>query len=351
MAGGDMKAAKLHGIRDIRIEEMPEPEPRPGEALVQVRAVGICGSDLHYFKEGRIGETVASEPLILGHEAAGVVEAVREGVEDLKPGDRVAVDPALSCGKCEWCRKGHPNLCPHIRFFGTPPVDGALREYIAHPAEALFRLPQGLDYEDGAMLEPLGVALHAVDLAHLKPGQRIAVFGVGVIGLFVVQLARLFGAVQIFATDLFPFRLDLAGRFGADEVFRPDSEDPAAGIMEATGGRGVDVAFEAAWVHGTAEQAVEALAPGGTLVLIGIPLGEDVVSFRASSSRRKGLTVKMVRRMKHAYPRAIRMVERGLLDVRSPVTHRFPLDDVRRAFDMAAGYRDGVVKAMVELQN
>ena len=346
-----MKAARLYGIGDIRIDEVPRPSPGPGEALVRVKAVGICGSDVHYFKEGRIGEVVVSEPLVLGHEPAGVVEAVGEGVEHLKPGDRVAVDPAIPCGRCEWCERGHPNLCPSVRFFGTPPVDGALREYITHPAEALFKLPEGLDYECGAMLEPFGVALHAVDLAHLKPGQRIAVFGVGVIGLFVVQLARLSGAVRIFATDLFPSRLELAGRFGADEVFRPDLEDPVAGIMEATGGRGVDVAFEAAWVHGTVEQAVEALAPGGTLVLIGIPLGEDVVSFRASSSRRKGLTVKMVRRMKHAYPRAIRMAEKGLVDLKSPITHRFPLEEVQRAFETAAECRDGVVKVMVEFIN
>ena len=344
-----MKAARLYGPRKIRIDEVPKPTPGPGEALVRVLACGICGSDLHYFEEGRIGETAVSEPLVPGHEAAGVVEEVGEGVEGLRPGDRVAIDPAVPCGRCEWCRRGNPNLCPEVRFFGTPPTDGALREYLAHPADALFKLPEGLTYEDGAMLEPLGVALHAVDLAHLRPGQTVAVFGAGTIGLLVVQLVRLCGASWTVATDLLASRLEMARMFGADEVVKADEEDPVGRIKGTTGGRGVDVAFEAAWVHGTTEQAVEALTPGGTLVLIGIPSGEDVVSFRASSSRRKGLTIKMVRRMKHAYPRAISMTKKGLLDIRSPVTHRFPLEEVKRAFEVASGYRDGVVKVMVEL--
>ena len=344
-----MRAARLYGPGEVRVDEVPRPSPGPGEALVRVEAVGICGSDVHYFREGRIGTTVASEPIVLGHEASGVVEEVGEGVEGLEPGDRVAVDPAVPCGRCEWCRRGDPNLCPYVKFLGTPPTDGALRELIAHPADALFKLPEDLSYEDGAMLEPLGVALHAVDLAHIRPGITAAVFGVGTIGLLIVQLLKLCGAAVKLASDLLPRHLELAEEFGAEGVVRADIEDPVWKVKEATEGRGVDLAFEAAWVHGTTEQAVEALAPGGTLVLVGIPSGEDVVSFRASSSRRKGLTVRMVRRMKHAYPRAIEMARRGLLDLRTPVTHRFPIEEVGRAFVVASEHEEGAIKVMVRL--
>jgi L-iditol 2-dehydrogenase len=340
-----MKAVKLHKAGDLRTEEMPKPEPGPGEVLVRIQAVGVCGSDVHYYRDGRIGDTIIRNPIVLGHEPAGVIEAVGERVAQFGIGDRVAVDPALSCGVCEWCLEGNPNLCPDVRFFGTPPTDGAFREFLTHPAHAVFKLPDDLSFSEGAMLEPFGVAVHAVDLGKVRTGYSAAILGVGSIGLCVLQLARLGGAAEIFVTDLIDSRLDLARRLGADVALRADN-DPVGCIRELTGGRGVDVVFEAAGALETPQQAVDLLKPGGASVLIGI-CPEDRIPLRASAARRKGITIRMARRMKHVYPRAIRLAERNMVDLKCLVTHRYPIERIAEAFDVVGGYQDGVVKAIV----
>lgn len=342
-----MKAAKLHKAGDLRLEEMPSPGPGPGEVLVRIKAVGVCGSDVHYFRDGRIGDTLVERPIILGHEPAGVVEAVGEGVAQFEIGDRVALDPALSCGVCEWCLEGNPNLCPEVRFFGTPPTDGAFREVLTHPAHAVFKLPESLDFSDGAMLEPLGVAVHAVDLGKVRAAHTAAVLGVGSIGLCVLQLARLSGAADLFVTDLIDGRLELARRLGADVALRADDASVQL-IQVLTRGRGVDVVFEAAGALETPQQGVDLLKPGGTLVLIGI-CPEDRIPLKATAARRKGITIRLVRRMKNIYPRAIRLAERNMVDLKVLVTHRYPLERIVEAFDVVGGYKDGVVKALIEL--
>jgi len=340
-----MKAVKLHKAGDLRLEEIPRPEPGAGEVLVRIKAVGVCGSDVHYFKDGRIGDTLVERPIVLGHEPAGVIEGIGKGVTQFEIGDRVALDPALSCGVCEWCSEGNPNLCPNVRFFGTPPIDGAFREFVTHPAHAVFKLPERLDFADGAMLEPLGVAIHAVDLGKMRTAYTAAILGVGSIGLCVLQLARLSGAADLFVTDLIDSRLDLARRLGADVALRAD-DDPVRRIQELTGGRGVDVVFEAAGALETPQQAVDLLKPGGTLVLIGI-CPEDRIPLKATAARRKGITIRMARRMKHVYSRAIRLAERNRVDLKSLVTHRYPLERIEEAFDVVGGYKDGVVKAVI----
>ncbi|MDP2958130.1 MAG: alcohol dehydrogenase catalytic domain-containing protein, partial [Longimicrobiales bacterium] len=195
---------------------MPRPEVRPGEVLVRVQAVGVCGSDLHYYLDGRIGDTVAEQPLVLGHEFAGVIEEVGPGVTGLSVGQRVAVDPAIPCGQCEFCLKGNPNLCTLVRFCGTPPTDGALQELISWPAHLAYPLPGSIDAAQGALLETLGVGIHAVDLGKIRLADRVAVLGVGPIGLLIARLAKLSGAVEVFATDLRPTRLEMARAYGAD---------------------------------------------------------------------------------------------------------------------------------------
>lgn len=343
-----MKVARLYHARDLRIEDAPIPYPGPGEILVRIKAVGVCGSDVHYFKDGRIGDTVVQEPLILGHEPAGVVEEVGPGVTHVAVGDRVAVDPAISCGVCEWCLEGHPNLCPHVQFFGTPPINGAFREFLTHPAYGVFKLPDPMELVEGAMLEPLGVGIHAVDLGKVRTAYTVAILGVGSIGLSVLQLVRLSGASEVFVTDRIDVRLDLARRLGADVAIHAGREDPVARIQDLTGGRGVDVVFEAAGALETSQQGVDVLKPGGTLALIGI-CPDDQIPLRASPSRRKGITICMVRRMKNVYPRAIRLAEKGMVDLNSLVTHRYPLARIMEAFDVVGGYKDGVVKAVVEM--
>jgi L-iditol 2-dehydrogenase len=328
-----MWAARLHGPRDIRVERVPHPgTPRPGTVLLRVTATGICGSDLHTYADARLGDTDFKSPLVLGHEFAGIIESIGSDVEHLKAGTRVAVDPAHPCHHCDLCESGHPNLCRRLHFCGLYPDDGSLREFMVVPAETCFPVPDSIDDEAAAMLEPLGVALHAIDLAKIKLGDRVAVLGAGPIGLLLVQAAKLAGAAEIFVRDPLPGRLMHAAKLGAK---------PLAVRAE------VDVAIEAAWGGAAIEQAIELARPGGRVVLVGIP-SEDRCAFQHSAARRKGLTILFSRRMKHSYPRAIRLVEHGKIDVHSLITHRFPLDKIVEAFALNSSYKDNVVKIIVK---
>lgn len=329
-----MRVLRLHGVDDLRLHEEPFPEPEAGEALLAITAVGICGSDIHWYKEGTTGEAAIESPFVLGHEFSAVVQ------NGELAGRRVAVEPHIHCGRCVYCQEGNPNLCPYDYFAGQAPTDGALRQYMTWPEELLFPIPDSMSDQAAAMLEPLGVALHTVDLGKLRPGMRVGVYGCGPVGLMVVQLARLSGAAQIIATDLLPRRMEAAQRAGATLVLQADAGGEIPAIMEATGGQGVDVAFEVAGEQDAVDTAVESVEPGGAVILCGIP-SVDLTSFKASTARRKGLTFKTVRRMKHTYPRAIRLVESGLVDVDSLVTHHYALEDSIAAFD-AAEARQGL---------
>ena len=343
-----MKAARLYGPGDLWIDDIPVPEPGPGQVLLQVLAVGVCGSGVHYFLDGGIGEEKVEEPLVIGHEFSARVAALGLGVDGPPVGTRVAVEPAISCGKCELCLAGHPNICENILFLSTPPMPGALREYMAHPAELCFPIPDSISDAEGAVLEPLGIALHTVSLARLHPGDTIAVLGVGPIGLLTLQVALVSGARAAYVTDLVPERLAMAEKLGATATLKADEADPVAWVKKQTDGRGVDVAFETAWADETVAQVAEMARNGGRLIMAGIPR-EDVAVFPAHAVRRKGLTIKYVRRMKHTYPRAIQMVRDGLIDVESLITHRFPLEKAAEAYQLVASYEDGVVKAMIEV--
>jgi L-iditol 2-dehydrogenase len=334
-----MKVLRLHGVGDLRLHDEPKPVPGPGDALLRVTAVGLCGSDLHWFSEAGIGDEWLLEPLVLGHEFAGVIESGE------RRGERVAVDPAVPCGVCEFCLEGNPNFCSALRFAGHGTEDGALRQYMAWPARCLHPLPDSLTDADGVMLEPLGVAIHAVDLGHLKPGMTVGVFGCGPIGLLVLQLALAAGATHVMATEKLPHRLEAARSLGAPAVFQATDGRESAEILAATGGKGVDVAFEVAGENEAVETAIAAAKPGARVVLIGIP-ADDRTAFPASLARHKGLTIKLSRRMKRVYPRAIRLVESGMVDVRPLVTHRFPLEEFDKAFS-AAQRREGL-KVIIE---
>ena len=314
-----MKVLRLHAPGDLRLHDEPMPEPAPGEILVQVSSVGICGSDLHWFSEAGIGDAKLKQPLVLGHEAAGKIAS------GPRKGERVAIDPAIPCQVCEYCLRGDPNLCEQVRFAGHALVDGALCEYLAWPEKCLFRLPPALSDADGVMLEPLGVAMHAVNLAHLRVGMRVGVFGCGPIGLLVIQMARLSGVAEVFASEPLLHRMEAALRLGAQPW---------------TPAQRLDVVFEVAGEDQAVDSAFEAVIPGGTVILAGIP-AEDRTSFTASVARRKGLTIKMVRRMKFTYPGAIQLVEGGKVDVRSLVSQQFPLEQAQQAFSVAQR-RDGL---------
>ncbi len=312
--------------------------PGPGQELVRVAAVGICGSDLHWYDESRIGEATLTRPLVLGHEAAGVI------AEGPRAGLRVAIDPSIPCGTCETCAEGLGHLCPDVRFLGHSTTDGALRELIAWPSANLVPLPDDLDDAGGAMLEPLGVAIHALGLARLRPGETLAVLGCGPIGLLLVQLALATGAARVLATDRLPHRVEAARRFGAVAAC-VDGGAERDELRAATDGRGADAAVEIAGDDDAIDAAIALTRPAGTVVVAGIPAG-DHSRITASIARRKGLDLRFSRRMNRVYPRAIALAQSGRIDLRSIVSDRFALAEGDAAFRTAAR-RDGL-KVLVE---
>jgi L-iditol 2-dehydrogenase len=328
-----MRVARLHKASDLRVLDEPPPSDiPPGHSLVKVTAVGLCGSDLHWFAEGGIGDAVLAHPLVLGHEFAGVVE------RGPLAGTRVAVDPAVPDGVCEQCREGHPNLCPSVRFAGHSTQDGGLRELLSWPDDRLHPLPAGISDAGGAVLEPLGVAIHAHDLGHVRIGSTVAVVGCGPIGLLIVQLARAAGATSVLAVEPRAHRREAALAMGADLALTPEEAAGVAGTY--------DIAFEVAGTDAAVDTSMHLARPGARVILAGIPDG-DRTSFSASLARRKGLSLIMVRRMKDVYSRAIALVERGLVDVESLVTDRYPLAEAAEAFASAVSRES--LKVVIEV--
>jgi L-iditol 2-dehydrogenase len=325
-----MRAARLHAVGDLRVADEPEPEGGPGMSLVRVTAVGICGSDLHWWDEGAIGDAKLSHPLVLGHEGAGVI------ADGPRRGERVAIDPAIPCETCRACRDGYRNLCHRITFAGHGETDGMLREVMAWPSALLHPLPDQVSDADGAMLEPLGVAIHSADLGHLPFAGTASVIGCGPVGLLLIGVLKAAGARSVLAVEPLAHRRAAAARMGADQVCDSAVDDAA-----------VDVAFEAAGNDEAVGLAMASVRPGGRVVLAGIP-GDDAIRFGASLARRKGLTIAMVRRMNEVYPRAISLAERGVVDLAAVVSSRFGLGEVREAF--TEGARRTGLKVIVEPQ-
>ncbi len=323
-----MRVARLYAAGDIRVGDEPEPVPGSDEELVRVEAVGVCGSDLHWFTEGGIGDAGLTRPLVLGHEMGGtLVAGPREGL-------RVAIDPAIPCWNCASCHRGWPNLCLDLAFAGHGPTDGGMREYLAWPARRLHPVPDGLDADTAALLEPLGVALHAYDLSHHRLGTTVAVVGCGPIGLFAVQLAYAAGADKVLAVEPLPWRRELAARYGAEALSPAEAAEGLAGFEPET-------VIEAAGNDAAVQQSIDLVRPGGRVVLAGIP-DDDRTTFTASSARRKGLTIAMSRRMGEVYPRAIELVASGRIDGAGIISHRYPLDEAAPAMRAAAartGYK------------
>jgi L-iditol 2-dehydrogenase len=313
-----LKALRLHAPNELRLHDEPDPSPASGEVLVRVSAVGLCGSDRHWLLEGGIGDAALDRPLVLGHEFAGVVAS------GARAGQRVAVDPAVPCGTCDLCTSGLDHLCAAGRFAGHGSTDGALRTLLPWPEHLVHPVPKNLSDVEAALAEPLGVALHAFDLAHVRPGVSAGVFGCGPIGLLLVQLLHSAGVSPLAATDALAHRVAAAAEQGATHA-------ALAGELLLDGS--LDVAFDAAGADGAVDDAVASLRPGGRLVLVGIP-DDDRTSFRASTARRKGLTVLLSRRMRAAdLPRALRLAAEGRIDLAPLVSGRFALDGWADAFD------------------
>lgn len=342
----------MYGAHDLRLETVLEqPKPDEGEVLITVGAVGICGSDLHYYKDGGIGNDRVTEPYILGHEFMGQIQAVGENALDgnhqpLKVGQRIAIDPESPCYHCEMCEKGHPNLCPNHSFYGAYPTDGALQESMIVNARNCFPIPDSISNGAATLLETLGVAIHAIDLSHLKIGNSVAVIGCGPVGLLIMRLAQIAGASPIYAFDKLPWRVEKARQWGATDAWVIDSIDAVQKVDELTNGRGVDVAFEAAWADYTVQQAAEMACHGGKVLLVGIP-SDDKLEMKHSVVRSKGLTILVSRRMKHTYPRAIQLAQK--VDLDNLISHHFPLEETTEAFRISAAYQEGVHKIIIDV--
>jgi L-iditol 2-dehydrogenase len=342
-----MRLAQL--VRPHRFEfiERPCPEPGPGEIRVRVEAVGVCGSDLHYFSEGSIGDTPCVYPMVLGHEPAGVIDKLGPGVSGWATGDRAVFEPALYCYHCEFCVTGRHNICANIRFLSMPEDPGFLREYVNLPLTNVLPLPPGLSMAEGSLAEPLAVALHSLQFASLRPGETAVVFGAGPIGLLTVAALRLSGASRIWAVEPVPARRSLALTMGADAAVDP-SESAALSILRETGKRGVDVAFDCASKNDTLNECLHATRNGGRVILTGIPSVEQVpIEFHVM--RRKELALFNVRRSNHETGAAIDLLSREAARFRPMLTHTLPLDRVQQAFEIAESYSDGVGKMVVEV--
>lgn len=345
-----MQVIRWHGPQDMRLEEAPIPMPRAHEALIRIGSTGVCGSDLHYYLDGRIGIQVVEPPLVLGHEYAGVVEALGADADPTLLGKRVAVEPGIPCLRCEFCQTGHYNVCREMFFPGGPGCDGALCEYITVHAAFCFPIPDDMTMAQAAMIEPVAVALHTIELAALKPGDTAAIFGLGPIGLLTAQVAKQNGADVLYGADLLEYRLKAGEKAGVDRGYLAqtgDVEATIAWLMEETKGRGVDVAIDCTNRSEGLALAVLAARPAGRCVLTGIS-GEEYDTLPVSVARRRELTLQWCRRFRHNFPAAIRLVASGKIEVNSLITHSFPLAQTREAFELVAANADGVLKVSID---
>jgi len=340
------RTAELTGVRQFQIVERSIPDPGPGKVQVHVVAVGVCGSDLHSYSEGAVGDSPCVYPMVLGHEPAGVVVKTGPGVTGWSAGDRAALEPALYCYHCEFCRSGHHNVCANLRFMSNPEEPGFFREYLNLPARNVLALPEGISLELGTMVEPLAVALHSMQFVALSSGETAAVFGAGPIGLLTLIALKLAGAARIWVVDPVVHRLDLARAAGADAVIDPRSVDPVRQILQDTCNRGVDVAIDCGGKHDSINQCIHATRNAGRVIMTAIP-SEVRVPVEFSPLRRKEITLYNVRRSNHESPEALAMLSAHARLFAALITHTRTLDDISQAFSMLENYEDGVGKLLI----
>lgn len=341
-----MKAAVMHNTREIKIEQYPVPQIGPDEVLIKVMAVGICGSDLHYYSHGRIGKYVVDKPFILGHECAGDIAAVGSNVQRFQVGDRVAVEPGVTCGRCDACKEGRYNLCPDVEFLATPPFDGAFVQYIKMREDFVFAIPDELSYEEAALVEPFSVGIHAANRTGLQPGSTVAIMGMGPVGLMAVAAAKAYGAAKIIVTDLEPLRLEAAKQMGATHIINIREQDPLEEIKRITSGKGVDVAWETAGNPKALQAALGSLRRGGKLAVVGLPAQDEIplnVPFIADNE----VDIYGIFRYANTYPTGIRFLSSGIVDANKLITDKFALEQTQEAMERALNQKSECLKIIV----
>jgi L-iditol 2-dehydrogenase len=345
-----MKAMMLTGIRQMEMREIAVPVIKtPKDVIIRMKIVGVCGSDVHYYVQGKIGSQVVEYPFTVGHEGAGTVEKVGSAVTKVKPGDRIAVEPAMSCGECDQCKAGRPHTCRKLRFLGCPKqADGCLSEYIVMPEECCFKIKDSMSFEEAAISEPLAIGVYAVKQSIPMKGAKIAILGTGPIGMSVLLPAKAQGAEKVYMTDKIDSRLQIAKKMGADWTGNPTKDDILKKLVKEEPLL-FDAVFECCGQQEALEQAVELVKPGGKIMLIGIPPSMKYWSLNVDLARRKEICIQNVRRQNHCVQAALDMIDNHLFDVRKMVTHHFDFKDTKKAFDLVADYKDGVVKAMIKI--
>ncbi|MCL6633669.1 MAG: NAD(P)-dependent alcohol dehydrogenase [Alicyclobacillus herbarius] len=341
-----MKAAVMTDLHQIELQELPVPELGLRDVLVKVMAVGACGSDVHYFDHGRIGQHVVEKPLILGHECAGVVVALGADVSRFQIGDRVAIEPGVTCGRCDMCKSGRYNLCKDVEFLATPPCDGAFAQYIRHREDFLFPIPDTLTFEAAALVEPLSVGIHACKRARVAPGSSVAIFGMGPVGLMTVVAAKFFRAAEIYVADLEPVRLEAALKLGATRAFNVGSEDAVAEILRLTNHVGVDVAIETAGNPIALQNSLATVRRGGALAIVGLP-AQDEIPLNVPLISSYEVDIHGIFRYANTYPLGIKLLSSGEFDVDHLITDRYPLEQTQAALERALTNKSGTLKVMI----
>lgn len=343
-----MKAMQLTGIRQMEMFDVPDAEIKnDNEVLIKMLSVGVCGSDIHYYVSGKIGNQRVWYPFTVGHEGAGRVVDVGKGVTLIKPGDRIAVEPAMPCWECDQCKVGRHHTCRKLRFLGCPEqAEGCLSEYLVMPETSCFKISENISMVEAALSEPLAIGVYAVKRSIPMEGARIGVLGTGPIGFSVFMPALSLGAEKVYVTDKIDARLERAKKAGASWTGNPDTSDIVNDILEAEP-HGLDAVFDCCGDQEALDQAIEILKPGGKLMIIGIPQF-DRFSFPVDTLRHKEICIQNVRRQCDCVQTALDMIENNAFDINILATHHFRFDETKKAFDLVADYRDGVLKAMVE---
>lgn len=342
------RAAYMTELNKMEIREIPVPEIKEKEVLVKLEYVGICGSDVHYFHDGRCGDFVVEGEFMLGHECAGTIVGIGPEVKNLEIGDKVALEPGITCGQCEFCKTGRYNLCPDVQFLATPPVQGCYENYIAFPENMCFKLPENISTKEGALVEPLAVGLHAAAQGQIGLGDQVIILGAGCIGLVTLLACKASGATDITVVDVIPKRLEYAKKLGATRVLNGKEVDVVAEIEKLTKGAGIEKVFETAGSPVTIAQTPYLVKNGGTIILVGIA-AQPEINFNFGKIMAKEARIESVFRYRNIYPKAIAAIADGIIDVSGIVTHEFDFDNIQEAFECAINDKDNVVKAVIKI--
>ena len=342
------RAAYMTGINKMEIRNIEIPKLKEKDVLIKLEYVGICGSDVHYLEHGKIGDFVVDGDFILGHECAGTVVEIGTGVENLKVGDRVALEPGQTCGQCEFCKSGRYNLCEAVEFLATPPYHGCLMNYIAFPENMAFKLPDNITTKEGALVEPLAVGIHAANQGNVKLGDSVIILGAGTIGLVTLLACKAYGAADIIVVDVIPKRLEFAKKLGATTVINASETDVFAEIDRLTNRKGVDIVIETAGSARTIAQTPYLIKNGGCVVLVGLA-PQDIIEYNFAKIMAKEAQIKSVFRYRNIYPQAIKAISNGLIDISGIVTHEFSFEDTAKAFDYVINNKQDVVKAVIKI--